>query len=79
MDIRENTKTRPQPEGLRQQLQQLEKVGGRKAFMIQASSASVDSAILAFFLLGPYLRNSPSYLVIDHTWQSEAPDRHSKH
>lgn len=66
MDIRDNTHTRPQPEGLRQKLQEFEKPGGRKAFMIQAGFAIVDIAILAFFLLGPYLRNGPSYLVIDY-------------
>jgi voltage-gated potassium channel len=33
----------------------------------QALLAFIDLAILAFFLLGPYLRDTPSYLIIDYT------------
>ncbi|WP_446737932.1 potassium channel family protein [Rhizobium sp. CFBP 13726] len=33
---------------------------------MQAAFAVVDLAILAFFLLGPYLRSSPSYLIVDY-------------
>ena len=32
----------------------------------QAALAVVDLAIIAFFILGPYLRDGPSYLVIDY-------------
>lgn len=62
-----NTKVRPHPDNLRQRLQQLERMDGRRAFTIQAIFAIVDIAILAFFLLGPYFREGPSYLVIDYT------------
>lgn len=34
--------------------------------MLQALFATVDLAILAFFLLGPYLRSGPTYLIIDY-------------
>jgi len=33
----------------------------------QAALAVIDISILAFFILGPYLRNGPSYLIIDYT------------
>ena len=36
------------------------------AVRFQLTLAVVDLAIIAFFLLGPYLRNRPSYLVIDY-------------
>ncbi len=51
---------------LRRALQRLER--GRDAWSLrwQALLAMVDLAILAFFLLGPYLRSSPNYLIIDY-------------
>lgn len=51
---------------LRQALHRLERVDDRKSIVIQAVFAVVDLAILAFFLLGPYLRTGPSYLIIDY-------------
>ncbi|MBD8653214.1 potassium channel family protein [Rhizobium sp. CFBP 13726] len=44
----------------------LERPTGRNAIAMQAAFAVVDLAILAFFLLGPYLRSSPSYLIVDY-------------
>ncbi len=39
---------------------------GAQAFTLRLVFAVVDVAILAFFLLGPYLRSGPSYLIIDY-------------
>ncbi|MBP1853375.1 potassium channel family protein [Rhizobium halophytocola] len=36
------------------------------AVRFQLTLAVIDLAIIAFFLFGPYLRNRPSYLVIDY-------------
>jgi voltage-gated potassium channel len=36
------------------------------ALYFQVTLAIVDLAILAFFILGPYIRASPSYLIIDY-------------
>lgn len=44
----------------------LERPTSRKAVVTQSAFAIVDLAILAFFLLGPYLRSTPSYLIIDY-------------
>lgn len=52
---------------MRAGLQRLESIDGRGAFIVQAALSAVDIAILAFFLLGPYFRSGPSYLVIDYT------------
>ncbi|KQV82699.1 potassium channel family protein [Rhizobium sp. Root1220] len=52
--------------GLRHGLQQLERAESRRSFLLQALFAIVDVAILAFFVLGPYLRSGPSYLIIDY-------------
>ena len=60
------TKAHPLRDNLRQRLRQVERIEGRNAFTIFAMFAIVDIAILAFFLLGPYLRAGPSYLVIDY-------------
>ncbi len=38
-----------------------------RAFSLQALMATVDLAILAFFLFGPYLREGRSYLILDYT------------
>lgn len=51
---------------LREKLQRLERGGDDWALRWQALLAIVDLAILAFFLLGPYLRSGPSYLIIDY-------------
>ena len=36
------------------------------AFGWQAAFAVIDLAILAFFILGPYFRSGPSYLIVDY-------------
>ncbi|UHS59765.1 potassium channel family protein [Agrobacterium vaccinii] len=43
--------------------------GGRDEWSLrwQAILAVIDLSILAFFILGPYLRSGPSYLIIDYT------------
>lgn len=51
---------------IRAGLQRLERVEGRGAFVLQAALSVVDIAILAFFVLGPYFRSGPSYLIIDY-------------
>jgi voltage-gated potassium channel len=51
---------------LRRKLRRLERGEGRGAIALQAAFAIIDIAILAFFLLGPYLRSGPSYLIIDY-------------
>ncbi|MCS3740115.1 MULTISPECIES: potassium channel family protein [unclassified Rhizobium] len=51
---------------LKQGLRRIERADGRQAFLLQAAFALVDIAILAFFILGPYLRSGPSYLIIDY-------------
>ncbi len=51
---------------LRQSLRRIEKADGRQAFLLQLAFAAIDIAILAFFILGPYLRSGPSYLIIDY-------------
>lgn len=61
-----NSSARGYGKGLRVKLQRLERVEGRGAFIVQSILAVIDMAILAFFVLGPYLRSSPSFLVIDY-------------
>jgi len=51
---------------LRDKLQRIERGRDDWALRWQALLAVVDLAILAFFLLGPYLRSGPSYLIIDY-------------
>jgi voltage-gated potassium channel len=51
---------------LRQSLRRLERAEDRDAILLQAVLAVVDVAILVFFVLGPYLRSGPTYLVIDY-------------
>jgi len=62
----ETNPARGNRKSLRTELRRLERVEGRGAFIIQSVLAIIDIAILAFFVLGPYLRTSPSYLVIDY-------------
>lgn len=38
----------------------------KAAIRFQVALALVDLAIIAFFILGPYLRAGPSYLIIDY-------------
>ena len=38
-----------------------------RALRWQAMLSVIDISILAFFILGPYLRSSPSYLVVFFT------------
>jgi len=64
MGILETTNDRNR--GLRYQLRRLERAEGRGAMALQAVFTIVDIAILAFFVLGPYLRSGPSYLIIDY-------------
>lgn len=51
---------------LRENLQRLERGRDTWSLRWQALLACVDLAILAFFLLGPYFRSGPSYLIIDY-------------
>ncbi|AJD46087.1 ion transporter [Rhizobium sp. SEMIA 4085] len=53
-------------ESLRHALRRLERAEGAQAFTLRLIFAVIDVAILAFFLLGPYLRSGPSYLIIDY-------------
>ena len=47
-------------------LRRLERAQEKDAILLQAIFAIVDVAILVFFVLGPYLRTGPTYLVIDY-------------
>jgi voltage-gated potassium channel len=51
---------------LRARLRRLEEGREPWALRLQALFACIDLLILAFFILGPYLRNTPSYLLIDY-------------
>jgi len=55
-----------QQNSLRQVLRRLDRADGRQAVAFRLVFAAIDVAILAFFLLGPYLRSGPSYLIIDY-------------
>lgn len=48
-------------------LRRIERPETRSAFYIQLGLTVVDLAILAFFVLGPYLRSGPSYLILDYS------------
>ncbi|MGE7368422.1 potassium channel family protein [Neorhizobium sp. NPDC001467] len=50
----------------RAKLQRIERGRDRWALRWQALLSCIDLAILAFFLLGPYLRSGPTYLIIDY-------------
>ncbi|AFL50900.1 voltage-gated potassium channel [Sinorhizobium fredii] len=52
---------------LRIALRRLERGRDSWALRWQALLAFIDLSILAFFILGPYLRAGPSYLIIDYT------------
>jgi voltage-gated potassium channel len=52
---------------LRVALQRLERGRDPRSLRWQALLAFIDLSILAFFILGPYLRAGPSYLIIDYT------------
>jgi voltage-gated potassium channel len=54
------------PFRMRKSLQRLERGRDQWALRWQVMLAVVDFAILAFFLLGPYLRTGPTYLIIDY-------------
>jgi voltage-gated potassium channel len=70
--IMDSPKTAPSPlidtpwSRMRQTLQRIERGRDGWALRWQAIFAGIDLAILAFFLVGPYLRNGPSYLIIDY-------------
>jgi voltage-gated potassium channel len=51
---------------LRAGLRRIERGEGRKAILLQSIFTVIDIAILAFFVLGPYFRAAPTYLVIDY-------------
>ncbi|MBW6424797.1 potassium channel family protein [Rhizobium sp. XQZ8] len=51
---------------VRQSLQRLESSRDTWALRWQAFFAFIDLLILAFFILGPYLRAGPSYIIIDY-------------
>lgn len=55
-----------QRNSLREVLRSLDRADGRQAIAFRLVFAAIDVAILAFFLLGPYLRSGPSYLIIDY-------------
>ncbi|APG89008.1 ion transporter (plasmid) [Sinorhizobium americanum CCGM7] len=52
---------------LRIALQRIERGRDPSALRWQALLAFIDLSILAFFILGPYLREGPTYLIIDYT------------
>ncbi len=52
--------------GLRLTLRRIERGEGHKALALQFLFTVIDIAILAFFVLGPYFRAAPTYLVIDY-------------
>lgn len=52
-------------ERLRAFLRRVERGNDATAIRAQIGLAIVDLGILAFFILGPYLRSGPSYLIID--------------
>lgn len=47
-------------------IRRIERAEGRGGFALQLALTIIDLAILAFFVLGPYLRSGPSYLIIDY-------------
>jgi voltage-gated potassium channel len=51
---------------IRKNLQRLERSRDTWALRWQAFFAVIDLLILAFFILGPYLRSGPSYIIIDY-------------
>ncbi|OWV72697.1 ion transporter [Rhizobium sp. R339] len=51
---------------LRTTIRRIERGRDRWALRWQALLASIDIGILVFFILGPYFRSGPSYLVIDY-------------
>jgi voltage-gated potassium channel len=51
---------------LREAIRRIAKGRDTWALRWQALLAFIDICILAFFLLGPYLRDGPSYLIIDY-------------
>ncbi|PWV97492.1 voltage-gated potassium channel [Hoeflea marina] len=53
-------------EQLRETLRRLYAGEGRSALRYQAVLATIDLAIIAFFIFGPYLRAGASYLIIDY-------------
>jgi voltage-gated potassium channel len=55
-----------QAAGLWRALQRIERGEGRRALALQSLFTLVDIAILAFFVLGPYFRAAPTYLVVDY-------------
>lgn len=51
---------------LRLAVQRIERGRDRNALRWQALLAFIDLSILVFFIMGPYLRSGPSYLIIDY-------------
>lgn len=51
---------------LKTKLRRIERGRDNWSLRWQACLAIIDLSILAFFLLGPYLRDGPSYLIIDY-------------
>ncbi len=56
----------PQIEKLRRTLRRLQSGRDRRSLWLQAAFTVIDIAILAFFIMGPYLRAGPSYLIVDY-------------
>jgi voltage-gated potassium channel len=56
----------PRFQAFRSKVQHVERGRDSLALRWQVLFAIVDLAILAFFLFGPYLREGPSYLIIDY-------------
>lgn len=52
---------------LRNRLRWIERGRDTRSLLIQGVLAAIDLAILSFFLLGPFLREAQSYLVLDYT------------
>ncbi len=66
MDMTDQPQAHSKLNSTRLALQRLERGRDPWALRWQALLAIIDLSILAFFILGPYLRAGPSYLIIDY-------------
>ncbi len=55
-----------QIEKLRRAVRRLQSGHDRRSLWLQGAFFFIDIAILAFFIMGPYLRSGPSYLIVDY-------------
>lgn len=76
MDMTDQPRAHSKLNSTRLALQRLERGRDPWALRWQALLAIIDLSILAFFILGPYLRAGPSYLIIDYIVVRELSVRH---